>query len=191
MSENPTQEPLMKMDRRHALKGIVTIAGASIALPGLTSLAGCSSAPPTLQAHTELLTAIVDRIIPKTDTPGAVDAGVPQYIAEVFAQFFTQDQQSAFVDGLVDLDAAAQSELGQAFTSASAIQQDAALTAIDTASTNALGKAAWTQLRDMVIFGFYTSEAATQELSYEELPGRYNGCVPLSQVGNAWLERGV
>ena len=47
------------------------------------------------------------------------------------------------------------------------------------------------QLRDLVIFGFYTSEAATSELSYEELPGRYDGCVPMAEIGRAWLDRGV
>jgi hypothetical protein len=53
------------------------------------------------------------------------------------------------------------------------------------------GHETWRSLREITIFGYYTSEAATKELNFEELPGRYNGCVPMEEVGRAWLDRGV
>ncbi|MBV7260340.1 gluconate 2-dehydrogenase subunit 3 family protein [Erythrobacter crassostreae] len=178
------------IDRRSILRGSLTVAGAVIVLPALGSLAGCSSAPASLDPHKQMIASIVERIMPATDTPGAIDAGVPDYIANVFADFFTAEQQNEFVVGLDDL-ASSLSASGSDFASMSAEEQDRALTAVDQGDYGAAGRAQWQQLRDLTIFGFYTSEEATQELAFEEIPGRYDGCASLSEVGSAWLNRGV
>jgi len=37
------------------------------------------------------------------------------------------------------------------------------------------------------LFGYYTSEKVGEEiLSYDPVPGVFQGCIPLSDVGNAW-----
>lgn len=172
------------MDRRSLLRGTVTVAGAAIALPALVSLGGCTSTPPTLIEHMDLLSAVSDRIIPATDTGGAIAAKVPEYIAAVYEQHFTADQQSEFASGL-----SAIADTG--FMQADATKRDEILSGFATADDADEGKATFQQLRDMTIFGFYTSEVATEELAYEELPGRYDGCVPLTDIGRAWLDRGV
>ena len=179
------------MDRRSLLRSTVMVAGAAVALPAMASLAGCSSAPPTLTSHQALITTIADRIIPQTDTPGAIAAGVPEYVAAVFGAHFTEDQQSNFAGGLQAIADFAEDEGVTSFENANADQMDAMLTKLASGEAGGSASAAWTQLRDMVIFGFYTSEEATQELSYEEIPGRYEACLPLAEVGNAWLDRGV
>ncbi len=178
------------MSRRSMLRGTITIAGAAIVLPSMAGLAGCSSAPASLDTHKDMIAALADRIIPATDTPGASAAGVPQYIADVFADFFTDDQQSEFAAGLDGL-ASTLDELGGGdFAALSPDKQDAALTKfVD--DQDAAGQFEWQQIRDMTIFGYYTSEIATQELSFEEVPGRYEACIPLAEVDRAWLNRGV
>lgn len=172
------------LDRRSLLRGTVTVAGAAIILPSLASLGACSSTPASLAEKMDLISAISDRIIPATDTGGALAAKVPEYIASVYEQHFTEDQQSAFADGL--------DAIGNAgFTAANPKQQDDILSGFASADDADAGKATFQQLRDMTIFGFYTSEVATEELAYEELPGRYDACVPLAEIGSAWLDRGV
>ncbi|MCK0127635.1 gluconate 2-dehydrogenase subunit 3 family protein [Erythrobacter sp. F6033] len=166
------------------------MAGALVVLPTLASLAGCSSAPASLDAHKRLIASIADRVIPATQTPGAIDAGVPEYISNVFTDFFTSEQQDEFVEGLADL-ASSLGGSGGDFTALSSEDQDRALTEIDQGDYDAPGRAQWQQIRDLSIFGFYTSEAATQELAFEEIPGRYDACVPLAEIGSAWLDRGV
>lgn len=172
------------MDRRSLLRGTVTVAGAAIVLPSLAGLAGCSSPAPEFAQHLDLISAVTDRIIPATDTGGALAAKVPEYIAAVFEQHFTEDQQREFVGGLN-----AFTDAG--FVKASPEQQDDILSGFASAGASDPGNAIFQQLRDMTIFGFYTSEVATEELAYEELPGRYDGCVPFSEIGRAWLDRGV
>lgn len=171
------------LNRRSLLRSSVMIAGAAVALPGMMSLAGCSTTA-AIGDRMALIKAVSDRIMPATDTPGALAAGVPDYIAAVFDQHFTPEQQNEFSAGLDVLDDAS-------FAQASPEAQDEILTRFAEASPDDAGHAIFQQLLDMTLFGFYTSEVATEELSYEEIPGRYDACVPLSEVGRAWLDRGV
>lgn len=170
-------------DRRAFIRGTVMIAGAAVTLPSIVGLAGCS-APPSIAEHMALISAVSNRIVPATDTPGAIAAKVPDYIAAVFDQHFTQDQQEAFLAGLKVLDA-------EGFADEASQRQDEILAEFASSPDGETESAIFQQLHDMTVFGFYTSEVATQELSYEEIPGRYDACVPLSEVGRAWLERGV
>lgn len=42
-------------------------------------------------------------------------------------------------------------------------------------------------MKELTLLGYYTSElGATKELRHAPVPGRYEGCVPLAQVGRAW-----
>lgn len=42
-------------------------------------------------------------------------------------------------------------------------------------------------MKELTVVGYYTSEVgATVELRHEAVPGRYEGCVPFSQIGRTW-----
>jgi hypothetical protein len=42
-------------------------------------------------------------------------------------------------------------------------------------------------MKELTLVGYYTSEiGATRELHHAPVPGRYDGCVPLAQVGRTW-----
>ncbi len=42
-------------------------------------------------------------------------------------------------------------------------------------------------MKELTLLGYYTSEiGATRELTYTQVPGRFEGCVPLTRVGRAW-----
>ena len=70
----------MPIDRRGLLQRAFLLAGATLT-PGFSIealAADAANAPRFLDARRiELLMAVADTIIPQTDTPGAVDAGVP------------------------------------------------------------------------------------------------------------------
>ncbi len=43
------------------------------------------------------------------------------------------------------------------------------------------------RLKELTMVGYYTSEpGATEELQYIHVPGRYDGCEPLEDVGRTW-----
>lgn len=73
------------------------------------------------------LTACVDRILPKDEDPGAVDAGVPEYIDRAFTNPDLHRMRDDFLAGLAALDRASQRESHVGFAQASAAQQDALL----------------------------------------------------------------
>jgi hypothetical protein len=42
-------------------------------------------------------------------------------------------------------------------------------------------------MKELTLLGYYTSEVgATEELKYIAVPGRWDACVPFSEVGRAW-----
>lgn len=42
-------------------------------------------------------------------------------------------------------------------------------------------------MKELTVVGYYTSEpGASVELRHEAVPGRYEGCVPLAQIGRTW-----
>lgn len=42
-------------------------------------------------------------------------------------------------------------------------------------------------LKELTLVGYYTSEiGASQELQYVHTPGRYDGCIPIEELGRAW-----
>jgi hypothetical protein len=107
----------MAEDRREALKILGTI-GATCAYPfsadelygqhaGHSAAAGGQAALPPgphffKKEEMETIVRLADLIIPKTDTPGAVEAGVPAYIDFVVGQ--NKQAQSVFRRGLRWLD---------------------------------------------------------------------------------------
>ena len=109
-----------------ALGGLATAPLASGLLsgcrtPGADGLADYAYA--TLDADQQrLLSALVDQIIPETDTPGAAQAGVPQFIDTMLTDWYAAEERDEFLAGLAavdgraagsfaDLDDAAQAEI--------------------------------------------------------------------------------
>ena len=102
----------MKPTRREAL---VTIAALAAPSPG-EGQAAFLTAP-----ELEWLKTLVDVIIPRTDTPGASDAGVPAYIDRRLAA--SPQLAEAFRSGMKALDADSQARFGAAFPGLTSGQQ--------------------------------------------------------------------
>ncbi len=163
----------------------VTIFGSALIAPlaravetGLTG--GFTASRKVLNpAQRAVLEAASERIVPTTDTPGAIAAGVPDYIELMLADFFTAQERDNFIKGL---DALAAHSTG--FAKAKPADQDAALTALMTGKVTAAPSDFWPSLRQMVLTGYYTSETGvTVERSYLPVPGEYDGHYPYAKVG--------
>lgn len=172
--------------------------GGVLSAPAIAGvLAGCDSrtADGTWRALTseqgELVATIAEHVIPETDTPGARAAGVHVFIDRMLAGHYGEADRKRVLDGLAEIDARAQRECGGPFIRCSADAQRALLTRIDQeafAETGGRREVPWFRtIKELTILGYYTSEVgATQELRYVAVPERFDGCVPIEQVGRTW-----
>lgn len=177
-----------------------TISAATIA--GVMS--GCQPTPQGIDWEPQFLTleqgntvsAVVDRIIPTTDTPGAVEVGVPEFVDVMLKDNYQEGAQKRFLEGLAELEKDAMSNHNSSFVQLSTEQQDALLKKYDEAAYETINKDGYNgdrerpffnMIKELTLVGFFTSEVgATEVLQYDPLPGTYEGCVPLEEVGKAW-----
>jgi len=199
-----TRVKVTPLSRRAALKGGLATA---LGLPAMaTALVACTPEQFRISSdYSELLIKVSDLVIPQTDTPGALAAGVPDYVRAVVGAFLTDEEQASFKAGLTEFDELAHGLKAESFLAATPNQQVEILKILDARAGDSVAeedtevssdnesdsRTSWGRLRDMIVFGYYTSEVATEELAFEEIPGRYVGDVALQEVGRAWLSRGV
>jgi hypothetical protein len=197
------------MNRREALIRVAGLMGGTLSASTLLAIhnglaAGNGDAfssaavtdPSALSAsQRDLVSGVVDVMIPRTDTPGAIDVGVTGFIDLMLKDVYTQVDRDRYLAGLADFDAAASSAHGQTFLALEPPQRialvrefhDAAMAEEHRArSAHAdLQRPFILMTKELTLLGFFTSQAgATQVLQYEAVPGSYHGCLPLEQAGN-------
>jgi len=108
-----------------------------------------------------LISRVADLIVPPTDTPGAIAAGVPRYIDEVVTA--NPGHKARFRKGLAKLESAAKAKFGQKFLDLDEKQQIAILTPLSEAADPF-----FVLIKSMTADGYYTSHAGlVQELGYK------------------------
>lgn len=186
------------VSRRDALKQLALACGLALSASSLSALAAMTSSPTDFsrRKHTllaadelQLVRALGDLIIPATDTPGAVAAGVHDFINHYMAYCASTAEQQQLLALLARIQAAANSHYKKAFLALTNAQQLELLTAMEQAQNGftQTDRDDLKQLKALVVFGYYTSEpGATQELAYLAIPGGYKGNFKLKEVGKAW-----
>src|SRR5947209_13112373 len=78
----------------------------------------------TLNAHqNETVLAMIDQIIPATDTPGAKGARVNEFIDVILTEWATEEERKNFLNGLAGVDEQSNTLFGKNFVDASNTQQ--------------------------------------------------------------------
>ena len=104
--------------------------------------------------------ALTDLIIPETDTPGAAEAGVNQFIDEVMAESDTLEQKN-FTRGLRWVDRRSEELFGDPFIELPEKEQAALLTIMSADSSSIAertGREFFSAIKALAITGYYTSE---------------------------------
>ena len=198
------------MNRREVIQRAAAVLGYAIAGPALTGvLNGCKAAPDQpfipeffTRDQASLVAALTEIIIPRTDTPGAIDAGVPMFIDRMLKEVYPKEGQDAFLKNLATFDEGARKAYGNSFLDCSDQEQiDYFKKEHNGALQNktGAGSSGWwnagvkdnkpfiLELKELTLLGFFTSKpGATQVLQHNQVPGPYKGCVPLKDVGKAW-----
>lgn len=135
----------------------------------------------------QTITAIADRIIPRTDTPGAIDAAVPEFIDMMLFDCYREADKKRFLSGLEGFS----NSLEKDISNYSDEQLEAALTEYEKAvrqDSDRKEEAFFIRtVKELTLLGFFTSEpGATQALRYVAVPGKYEACIPIDE-NRAWL----
>ena len=170
------------MNRRNLLKkGVYGLAGVTLSSTLISTLQSCSSIEkyrPLYFSKTEfsLLSNIVDFFIPKTETPGAVDIKVPQFIDIIISETYNIESKNNFSNKLKLLIEDLKSNninLSDYNSIKSKFVSD---------FNNKTHNETYDQIRDLTIWGFKTSkEIALNVLNYNPTPGYQLGCVNIKE----------
>lgn len=149
---------------------------------------------------------LAEMIIPKTDTPGAIEAGVPKFIEMMVSDWYNDGEREIFFAGLAALDTFCDKEFKKPFLKCKPEQQ---VLALKDAEAQTRGKGGFggglplvsdlqgkttdakspffTKIKELTVLGYYTSEVgAQQELVYNPMPMRYEGDYDFVKVGKQW-----
>jgi gluconate 2-dehydrogenase gamma chain len=175
------------ISRREAIRRAAVLAGVAFS-PAWLSLvdrgAAAAQGPELSAGQLADVSAVAERILPRTDTPGAIDVGVPAFISALYSGFMSDAERQMLTSGLSRVDAASRAAHGTTFASLTAGQQNTVLRGIAVAEEGQ-PQGFFRLLRSATILGYFTSEQVGKNvLHYDPIPGRYDGCVPLSDVGN-------
>lgn len=181
------------LNRRDALRGLaLTVGAAATGWAGTAAATTALSWTPTALTpeQAQILDVVAELIIPATDTPGARAAGVPQFIDRAIANYCEKWQVDQLVGGVARMDADAKAAHGKLFVALAPEQQVAILNVYDRETAVSTSGHFFPLLEDFVTVGYFTSEpGATLALKYDPVPGAYNGCVPLAEIGRGWATR--
>lgn len=195
------------MDRRAALKKTAVVAGSAALVPSLFSLLQSCQQQPRLSwqpiflsnNQAELISTLVNTLLPRTETPGALDMKVDIFIDVVFAKMFDTRAQEAMIAEMDRFDELCMEKFGSKFTQLHTADCEEYLKQKEAESGKFNGKVWGTAVGDQKPVGFYrtikslalwgyfsSEEIGKNVLNYDPIPGEYLGCIPLSDVGNAW-----
>ena len=181
------------MQRREALTLIGATALAPLLSPlsaaerwrvgaGLHERAGTQGAGTALTpAQLALVTALADTILPTTETPGAVEVGVPAFVDLLFAEWYPDPERRQLLGGLDSWDARCREARGKSFAELDPAGRASWLAQVD-AATGPPGtpEAAYGSLKGSLVFGYLTSRpVAEMQRTTPIIPGRFDGCVPV------------
>ena len=170
------------MNRRDLLKkGVYGLAGVTLSSALISSLQSCTSIEkysPLYFSKTEfsLLSNIVDFLIPKTETPGALEMKVPQFIDIIISETYDNESKNNFSNKLKLLIEDFKSnniDLSDYNSMKSKFVND---------FNNKIHQEIYNQIRDLTVWGFKTSkEIALNVLNYNPIPGYQLGCVDIDK----------
>lgn len=169
-------------DRRSFLRGASVLMGHAAFGPVMSAFAAAPrKATYFTDAEMDTLRALVDVILPATDSPAASAADTHYFIDMAIPACASADAQKTFRAGLKLLSQ-------KKFAALEPAEQVKLLEARAAADLPlAYDQSFFKILKDYTLTGYFLSEVgATQALAYERVPGGFQGDLPLAANQKAW-----
>ena len=187
------------MNRRDALSRVAllvggTVIGAEFFLSGCKANDKYGASLDFTPDDIAYLDEIAETIIPKTDTPGAKEAKVGQFMTVMVRDCYTEKEQKAFLDGMRTLNEASNKKFNNGFMDITPAQRKELLVELDKEAKDFDKKKEkgepshyFSMMKQLTLLGYFTSEpGATQALNYVPVPGKYDGCIPYKKGDKAY-----
>jgi gluconate 2-dehydrogenase gamma chain len=199
-------ESMANMDRRGLMARVLLLVGASVtasACQTMDAIAPVAAGTPgrLTVAQMATLTAAADAIIPETDTPGAVAAGVPERFEGLLVNWASPQTRTSLETVLARIDGL--SGDGRSFAALTPEDRHRLLSAHDAAAMQPSDRtetvfisaravptdAAYGRFKDLIVSLYFMSQAAlTQELVYQHVPGRWEPSTPVTATTRPWAD---
>jgi gluconate 2-dehydrogenase gamma chain len=173
-----------KIDRRAALQTLLQGGLALNLMPGFAAaawgaVAAGAQAPRVLgPTQDQMITLIADTILPRSDTPGAIDVGVPPWIGLVLAEYFSDTRRARFLADLGAIDQLALSTSGASLIGLKHHDLMKVMDSLDAACGSkdlTPAQRGYVQLKELIIYGYFTSKPVQQDLlKVVIVPGRFD-----------------
>ena len=151
-----------------------------------------------LDSKRKTIEALVNLILPKTNTPGAAECNVQDFVLLMIRECTDKRSQINFTEGIKDLQDYAHSETGRSFEQCDYNDKVSILQHFEQkgkplpgilgkAKHKFLGKSFFTLLKNYTSIGYFTSmKGATESLNYLAIPTKYIACVNVSDYPKSW-----
>ena len=148
-----------------------------------------------------LVAELAEIIIPRTDTPGAKDAKVEDYIIKMITENTDAQAQRSFLSGLRAVEEYTNAKFSKEFIHCNQNEKIEVLKHFENKANyhfellnkinqKLSGKPFFIQLRDLTVEGYCTSLlGATQGMAYDYIPVKYEDCIPLKPNQLAWATK--
>lgn len=155
----------------------------------------------SISNYKDLIDSISETIIPKTDSPGAKEAEVVNYIVNVVENCFSKSDKRNIIIGLNDLEQYCRNHYSSTFINCQAKDKVTVLTYFESRGSfnnsllnkikrKILGSSFFEQMKWLVVSGYCVSKlGATQGLAYEHIPVTFIGCMPYSLNQKSWATK--
>ncbi|WP_299981205.1 gluconate 2-dehydrogenase subunit 3 family protein [uncultured Pseudoteredinibacter sp.] len=203
------------MDRRFFLQALTMLGGsyATAAIAGFADSSQAAAKPlaigPSIdelpsdlfsEQDRKELSAMAEVIIPRTESPGAIDAGVPRFIEYMVQNWLNEAEQHVFLEGFRATQKHCLTEFSKSFSELNSDQQLAILEGLEDKASDSpwydfanvqrqyIEDAPFIcQLKELTIFGFYSSElGAKQVLRHDPMPMQFDGEFALGEEDSSW-----
>lgn len=123
----------------------------------------------------EAIARIADLVMPRTETPGALDVGCVELIDLLLAEWFTPADRDLLLTGLAAID-----------TTPATLPATARALEAQPRGAKDTASGAWWEFKYLTLFGWFTSERVMKDvLKFQIWPGRYGGCEDMTRPGSS------
>jgi hypothetical protein len=191
------------MDRRTSIKGLFILTITLVSSASIWKWLTLNTEPDIdyLSKKKILIAELAELIIPKTDTPGAKDAHVEDFIIGMITYCTDKKTGNNFITGLEKLEKHSIRNYDNPFMECSQHQKLEMLnyfeshsvynyTILNKIDNKIFGKPFIIKLKELTVQGYCTSqEGATKGLAYDFIPGQFEPCIPLNHHQKSWATK--